>query len=69
MREGDFYGAKETLLASDGKSYVQYTGNGEVLILIEGHKHLPAAIEKLIQTAHITTPLLCQFTSLKPKCK
>ena len=28
MREGDFYGAKETLLASGGKSYVQYTGNG-----------------------------------------
>ena len=26
MREGDFYGAKETLLASGGKSYVQYTG-------------------------------------------
>ena len=26
--KGDFYGAKETLLASGGKSYVQYTGNG-----------------------------------------
>ena len=28
MREGDFYGAKKTLLASGGKSCVQYTGNG-----------------------------------------
>ena len=33
MREGDFYGAKKTLLASGGKSCVQYTGNGCVYYL------------------------------------